>query len=143
KHLPLNAEVQAALASLPRYGATVLASPWGEPVPGSRSTTPSIHRAGEVAGISDFRWHDLRHTFASRLVLRGVDLRTVQELLGHADVRMTLRHSHLSPAHLLDAVEKLGETRTDTTTSTGERPAPGEPHERLLCRIRSSPMDRR
>jgi len=59
------------------------------------------------AGIKDFVFHDLRHDFASRLVMSGADLKTVQELLGHADLSMTLRYSHLAASHKADAVEKL------------------------------------
>ncbi|HPP65028.1 MAG TPA: tyrosine-type recombinase/integrase, partial [Candidatus Paceibacterota bacterium] len=59
------------------------------------------------AGIKDFRFHDLRHTFASWLVMKGVNLKTVQELLGHKSFAMTLRYSHLSPEIKRQAVEIL------------------------------------
>ncbi|RZD16666.1 MAG: site-specific integrase [Candidatus Acididesulfobacter guangdongensis] len=57
--------------------------------------------------IIDFHFHDLRHTFASQLVMKGIDLTTVKELLGHKDIKMTLRYSHLSQAHIKKAVEIL------------------------------------
>jgi integrase len=59
------------------------------------------------AGIARLRIHDLRHSFASRLVQRGVDLYRVQRLLGHASPVMTQRYAHLQPDFLIDAVSVL------------------------------------
>jgi integrase len=77
------------------------------------------------AGVVNFTWHCLRHTFASRLVMARVGLRTVQELMGHKTIAMTCRYAHLAPQHQLDAVRKLdgwgqkSSSATDTKTDTG------------------------
>ncbi|MCI0625454.1 MAG: site-specific integrase [Acidobacteria bacterium] len=68
------------------------------------------------AGLEDLHWHDLRHTFASRLVMVGVDLYTVSKLLGHHDVKMTTRYAHLSPDHLLSAVGVLDRVSENQVT---------------------------
>ena len=57
----------------------------------------AFNRAVEKAGIKDFHFHDLRHTFASHLIMSGADIMAVKELLGHKTLLMTLRYSHLSP----------------------------------------------
>ncbi len=73
----------------------------------------------KAAGIGGFTWHCLRHTFASRLVMAGVDIRTVAELMGHRTLQMTMRYAHLAPEHKAAAVAKLESPEaTDTKTST-------------------------
>ncbi len=78
---------------------------------GERLTGPRywFEPAIREAKIQDFHWHDLRHTFASRLTMAGIDLRTVQELMGHKTIAMTCRYAHLAPTHQLAAVERLAE----------------------------------
>ena len=61
----------------------------------------------QEAGIAKIRWHDLRHTFASRLVMGGENILTVQKLCRHADVKVTMRYAHLAPEHLQRAVDSL------------------------------------
>lgn len=85
---------------------TVLVNAQG--CPWSRSTLGVQFRtACRDAGTEALGLHVLRHTFASRLVMAGVDLRTVQELMGHKSIEMTLRYSHLSPQHTRTAMETL------------------------------------
>lgn len=67
----------------------------------------SFKTALKKGTIEDFTFHDLRHTFASHLVMSGVDLMTVKELLGHKDIKMTMRYSHLSPDHKRMAVKRI------------------------------------
>jgi integrase len=69
--------------------------------------TQSFRKACADAGISDFRFHDLRHTAASWLVMSGASLRFVADQLGHRDIRMTMRYSHLSASHRADAINRL------------------------------------
>ncbi len=73
----------------------------------------------ESAGLSDYTWHCNRHTFASRLVMAGVPLRTVGELLGHRSPAMTWRYSHLAPSHRQDAVARLVPVVKAENTKTG------------------------
>ena len=69
--------------------------------------TMAFRRACQCAGIPDCRFHDLRHTFGSHLALEGFNLRTIQQLLGHRDLRMTTRYAHLSAEYLQQAVNRL------------------------------------
>jgi len=86
-----------------------------------RSPRHWFEPAIQQAGIKDFTWHCLRHTFCSRLVMSGVDLRTVQQLMGHKTIQMTCRYAHLALAHESAAVEKLVVPRkpSATTSATG------------------------
>ena len=82
----------------------VFRTPQGTPYKNFRT---AFERAVAKAGIADFTFHDLRHTFASRLVMAGVDLPTVQALMGHKTIAMRLRYTHLTTEHKHRAVRLL------------------------------------
>jgi integrase len=108
RHVPLNSEVSHVLrlchgSAEARIGH-VFCGIDGEALEGTKTSWNSLVKAAKV---DEFRFHDLRHTFASKLVMAGVDLNTVRELLGHADLKMTLRYAHLAPEHKAAAVAKL------------------------------------
>jgi len=76
----------------------------------------SFTTACRKANIRDFHFHDLRHTFASQLVMAGIDITTIKELLGHKTLTMTLRYAHLAPSHKTRAVDILDNTINETST---------------------------
>jgi site-specific recombinase XerD len=113
RHVPINSVAREALTDLARLQRKC--SPFV--VPGrtkvrTKDQRKWLENAIAAAGIEDFRWHDLRHAFASRLVMAGVHLRVVQELLGHKTITMTLRYTHVANAQLSNAIEKLAKKPT-------------------------------
>jgi integrase len=123
--IPLNVIALAALRELKE----------GQTEPGTELVFPSVRTgdalqgsrgwfstALEEAKVLDYTWHCNRHTFASRLVMAGVDLRTVAELLGHRTLQMVMRYSHLAPEHQASAVDRLVPTggRVVAKSATGK-----------------------
>jgi integrase len=105
--IPLNGEAYAVLSTIKAKNATGLV--FKSPVTGGRFTNVKKAWAEITAAaeIPDLRWHDLRHDFASQLVMRGVPLFTVQQLMGHSNPKMTMRYAKLAPGNLADAVNML------------------------------------
>jgi integrase len=109
RHVPLNPTALEVLRGRHDDDSQPDDFVFPNPLTGERLTTIKKSWAAlmERTQISDFRFHDLRHDFASRLVMSGVDLNTVRELMGHTTMEMTLRYAHLAPEHKADAVAKL------------------------------------
>lgn len=147
RHVPMNSRVRAVLMDLatrrlPDGDAYVFAQPGGTP-PGraDRWFARAVSRArqelaeqghrADAEALDGFTWHGLRHTFASRLAMAGVDLLTLKDLGGWKTLAMVTRYAHLMPGRLREGVERLvvpppaapSETpkpgaATDTATST-------------------------
>jgi integrase len=129
RHVPMNETVSEILRTRTSRlkSSWVFSSKTGQsPLDAKNYMNRVFVPALERAKINNFHWHDLRHTFASRLVMAGVDLKTVQEVLGHKTIAMTLRYSHLSPQHRLEALQRLDRRPTDTATDTASMPQENE-----------------
>jgi len=101
----MNEAVQKALLN----SKEIASSRYVFPGKKGRYTTvkTAFHSALRRPTLENFRFPDLRHTFASNLIMRGINLKTIQELLGHKTFTMTLRYAHLSPDHKKAAVDIL------------------------------------
>ena len=107
RHIPMNKETFGVLEV---WKKQVSKSPYVFPGQGGgrfEDVKSAWLKLLERAQIDGFRWHDMRHDFASRLVMAGVPLNTVRDLLGHADIKMTLRYAHLAPGTKAAAVELI------------------------------------
>jgi integrase len=109
RHVPLSDAVLTLLARVPRYAHCDWVFPNPKTLKPFRSIYHSWHTARTVAGLGEVRMHDLRHSFASFLVNAGCSIYDVQKLLGHANVSMTQRYSHLSQERLLTAANTAGD----------------------------------
>jgi integrase len=124
REIPINATLREILEELFRgtkERPRRIDVPWVFYDPSSGKPYQSVKRsfasACRRAKIKDFTFHDLRHTFASHLVMAGVDLATVKELLGHKTLTMTLRYAHLAPSHKVKAVDLLDNTLNTAPTA--------------------------
>jgi site-specific recombinase XerD len=107
RFVPLNSEMVELLSALrakARGPEHVFLSIRGKPL---QSVEKPFLRALKEANISDFRWHDLRHTFASHFVMNGGDLLALKEILGHSSLQMVQRYAHLSAAHKREQINNL------------------------------------
>jgi integrase len=116
REVAMSPEAVAALRPLPsRFAKGYVFGAGAAPLTAGETKWP-LWRAGTNAKLGRLGWHVLRHTFASHLVMRGVSLKAVQELLGHRDIKMTLRYAHLAPGVKRDAVTTLDEPMLDKSS---------------------------
>ena len=119
REAPINKQAKTALIRTRRDpGSEFVFTYRGKPIGNIRKT---FSTALKKSDIKNFCFHDLRHTYASHLVMAGVDLNTVRELLGHKSLAMTLRYSHLSPDHKQRAVNILSKRMDSIWDSEGPK----------------------
>jgi len=121
REVPMNDDSYQGLVSLgPKADGRVFKT---------RYIQTAYNNAVAAARLDDVNFHTLRHTFASWAVMRGVTLKELQELLGHASLAMTMRYAHLAPEHLRTAVSRLAGLASSESTSVSAQASAQEPVE--------------
>jgi integrase len=124
REIPLGEDAIAALAAHRHdRGPLVFCDAKGNVLTHGKTARPLI-RAFRAAGLRPIGWHTLRHTFASHLAMRGVTMRVIQELMGHASIVTTQRYAHLAPHVARDAVRLLDRGNLRAVRSEPANPAP-------------------
>lgn len=107
RQIPIVRELHKVLDSQPHLEGCPYVFPNTKTMMPFWSGDKPFANALNKTGITDFHFHDLRHTYASHLVMSGIDLTTVMHLMGHKSIKMTLRYAHLAPSHKLKAVTAI------------------------------------
>ena len=130
RRIPMSATLRSALQGMKR----VKGSPYVFSNPDTRTKYDRFNNHPwrnllARCGITKFRWHDLRHTFGSRLAQAGVPIAVIKELLGHGNIQVTTRYAHVAPSNLDEAVRALdGQIRRDVVDPTASlQPPPDAP----------------
>ncbi len=119
RYIPFSDEVHEALLSLNNKKDLVFSL--NNCLMNHETPRLNLIRICEDAGVKKIGWHNLRHTFASQLVAAGASLKAVQELLGHSDIRTTMRYSHLAPSTLVDTVRLLDSIKKINVNNFGQQ----------------------
>jgi integrase len=105
RHIKISNDLYAMLSKRQRSNGRVFQTDQGDV--DYYKSLKGLRRICKRVGIKKISWHILRHTFASTLVAEGIPLPVVQQLLGHADIKMTMRYTHLAPSATFDAINSL------------------------------------
>jgi integrase len=119
KDIPINETVKETIKGMKKDGDFIFPGKNGKPFSPMKLHF-SFHRAMEASNITDFRFHDLRHTFASNLVMAGVKIEKVQKLMGHKLLTMTQKYSHLAPGYLSESVKVLDRVMSQNPPQVGK-----------------------
>ncbi len=120
RHVPLTNELCMALTRLNKSKGFIFHLRNEGPM-NDKAPTPAITRMCKRAGIRRIGWHTLRHTFASHLAMKGVSIQKIQTLLGHTDVKTTMRYAHLAPSTLREAIQVLEPVSPDVMAIFGQQ----------------------
>ena len=125
RDIPMNATVHSLLSELARGATSPLVFPSNRKQGESLfDLKKGFKKAVQLAGIQHIRFHDTRHTFATRLVRAGVDIVSVQHLLGHSKITMTARYAHSLADAKMAAVRKLDSASLCSLPDSNRTPAP-------------------
>ncbi len=108
RHVPINSAIYDDLVNMKarRDGELVFSTITGNPKDRS-NVTHYFHRDSREAGVRRIRFHDLRHTYASHFMMNGGDIFHLKEILGHSDIKTTMRYAHLSKTFLVDKADTV------------------------------------
>jgi site-specific recombinase XerD len=120
REIPVNDQLLPVLLELRTQNTGRLVVEKTNDKPYTRGLWLNFKRLARKLGMEDVNIHTFRHTFASYLVMSGVDIVTVKEVLGHSEISMTMRYAHLVPGHKVSAVNRICDL-----TQVGTNLAPG------------------